>query len=363
MDMRPHDRKTRTAAFASLPYLTPELPGVGGTLKREPDDFVVEEIAAYEPSGAGEHLFLWLEKRDLSADELLRHLARRLDVRSADIGMAGVKDRRAVTRQWISVPARCEANVAQIASDRVSVLKSARHGNKLRTGHLRGNRFSLVLRDVVDGAAERAKYIAEVVGRLGFPNYFGEQRFGHAEQTLQLGLDLISGRALPRSIPPAKRRFLLRMALSSVQSALFNAVLAARLTSGRLHRVLAGDVMQVAASGGPFVVEDRAVEQRRFDARETVITGPIFGPKMRAPQGDAAELEQGVLGDWGLTAADFTRYSQLTSGTRRPLLVWPTNLVVQASERDLRLDFELPCGSYATCLLREYMKSAAADGE
>ncbi len=153
------------------------------------------------------------------------------------------------------------------------------------------------------------------------------------------------------------------MALSAVQSALFNAVLAARLTGSRLHTVLAGDVMQVVASGGPFVVEDRAVEQPRFDARETVITGPIFGPKMRAPQGEAAEVEQAVLDDWGLAAADFTRFSQLTSGTRRPLLVWPTHLVVQPGEKDLRLDFELPSGSYATCLLREFMKSAEADGE
>jgi tRNA pseudouridine13 synthase len=363
MDTPSHDRKTRTAAFASLPYLTAELPGVGGTLKAQPDDFVVEEIAAYEPCGTGEHLFLWVEKRDVSGEELLRHVARRLGVRPADIGMAGVKDRRAVTRQWISIPARYEAHVAQITSDRVQPLRSARHGNKLRTGHLRGNRFSLVLRDVADGAADEAERTAEVIGRLGFPNYFGEQRFGQAEQTLQLGLDLIGGRASVSSIPHAKRRFLLRMALSAVQSALFNAVLAARLTGGRLHTVLPGDVMQVVESGGPFVVEDRAAEQRRFDARETVITGPIFGPKMRAPQGETAELERAVLDDWGLTAADFTRFSQLTSGTRRPLLVWPTNLIVEAGERDLRLDFELPSGSYATCLLREFMKSAAVDGE
>ncbi len=369
MDRDTNDRKTRAAAFASLPYLTAELPGVGGMLKCEPRDFKVEEIAAYEPSGAGEHLFLWVAKWDLSGEDLLLFLARRLRIRRADIGMAGLKDRRAMTRQWISVPARCEAEAAQIACDHVRVLRSARHGNKLRTGHLRGNRFSILIRGVVDGSLERATRIAEVVGRLGFPNCFGDQRFGHADSTLQLGLDLITGRTTPAAIPPAKRRFLLRMALSSVQSALFNAVLAARITSGRLHTVLAGDVMQVVASGGPFVVEDRAVEQQRFDARETVITGPMFGPKMRAPQEEVAELERAALDDWGLTAADFTRFPQLTSGTRRPLIAWPTNLVVEAVDKNLRLDFELFSGCYATCLLREFMKapatneSSVADGQ
>ncbi len=362
MDMRPHDRKTRTAAFASLPYLTPELPGVGGTLKREPDDFVVEEIAAYEPSGAGEHLFLWLEKRDLSADELLRHLARRLDVRSADIGMAGVKDRRAVTRQWISVPARCEANVAQIASDRVSVLKSARHGNKLRTGHLRGNRFSLLLRDVVDGAAER-----EIHRRGRWPFRISELLRGAAVRPR--GANAATGPRSDQWTCVAPFDSACQTAILAADGAVFRAVGPVQRGARRTahQRPLAhGAGRRCDASGS----ERRAVCGGRSGRR----TAPLrrsrngdHGTDLRAqdahPQGDAAELEQGVLDDWGLTAADFTRYSQLTSGTRRPLLVWPTNLVVQASERDLRLDFELPCGSYATCLLREYMKSAAADGE
>jgi tRNA pseudouridine13 synthase len=363
MDTKPDDRRQQVADFDDLPYLTADLPGTGGAIKEQPEDFVVEEIPAYEPCGTGEHLFLWVEKRDVSGDELVRHIARRLAVSPRDLGVAGVKDRRATTRQWISVPARCEVALDRVADERIRVLRAARHGNKLRTGHLRGNRFEIRVRNVADDAATRAELIADVIRRLGFPNYFGAQRFGHEQQTLELGLDLIRGRVSPRSIPPAKRRFLLRMALSAVQSALFNAVLGARLRSGRLHTVLPGDVMQVTASGGPFVAEDPAIEQPRFDARETVISGPMFGPKMRAPQGEAAELERAVLVDWQLEAADFARFPELTSGTRRPLLAWPTNLVVQAGDGDLRLDFELPSGSYATCLLREFMKSTAAEAD
>ncbi len=347
--------------FDRLPYLTADLPGVGGTLKEQPEDFVVEELPAYEPSGAGEHLFLWLEKRDVAGEDLLRHLARRLAILSQDIGMAGVKDRRAITRQWVSVPARCEPTIAQIDSDQIRVLRAARHGNKLRTGHLRGNRFSIRVRNASEAAADRATRVAEAIGRLGFPNYFGAQRFGQEQQTLQLGLDLVSGKASSRSIAPARRRFLLRMALSAVQSALFNAVLAARLREGGLFRVLPGDVMQVVASGGQFVVHDVVVEQQRFDARETVLAGPLFGPKMIAAEGEAASREQGVLAEWNLTPADFTRFAKLTSGTRRPLIVWPGNLSIRAEESDLRIDFELPSGSYATSLLRGIHEISAAD--
>jgi tRNA pseudouridine13 synthase len=359
MDTQPGDRERPAGDFDSLPYLTAELPGVGGTLKHEPGDFVVEEISAYEPCGAGEHLFLWIEKRDVSGEDLLRHVARRLAISSGDVGMAGIKDRRAITRQWISVPARCEPLAGQIETERIRVLRAVRHGNKLRTGHLRGNRFSIRVRDVAKDAADRSARIAEVIDRLGFPNYFGAQRFGREQETLQLGLDLLSGKASPRSIPASRRRFLLRMALSAVQSALFNSLLAARLETGRLHTVLAGDVMQVTASGGQFVVEDEATEQTRFDARETVVTGPIFGPNMRAPRGAADESERAVLAEWNLSTADFTRIPKLTSGTRRPLIVWPANLKVHAEEAVLRVEFELSSGSYATSLLREFMKSRA----
>jgi len=359
METPPSNRAKPGGNFDSLPYLTVDLRGVGGTLKQKPDDFVVEEIPAYEPCGEGEHLFLWVEKQDVSGEDLLRHVARRLGIASGDIGMAGIKDRRAITRQWISVPARCEPLAPRIETERIGVLRAARHGNKLRTGHLRGNRFSIRVRDVTEGAADRAARIAEVIVRLGFPNYFGPQRFGDEGQTLQLGLALLAGRVSPRSIPAPRRRFLLRMALSAVQSALFNSVLATRLETGRLHTVLAGDVMQVAASGGPFVVDDQGAEQRRFDARETVVTGPIFGPNMRAPQGKANECEHAVLAEWNLSAADFFRFPKLTSGTRRPLIAWPGNLAIQPEDTALRVDFDLGSGCYATSLLREFMKSPA----
>lgn len=341
---------------SDLPYLTAELPGTGGTLKAEPEDFAVEELPAYEPSGEGEHLFLWIEKRNVSADELLRHLARTLDVPRSTIGTAGIKDKRAVTRQYVSVPRGCEGRLPQAATDSISVLKAAPHGNKLRAGHLRGNRFSILVRDVDEAAAERGGAIAAQLAELGVPNYYGEQRFGIDNQTLQTGLDLLSGAKQPRHLPRAKRKFLMRLSLSAVQAHLFNQALAERLARKTLHVVQAGDVMQVVESGGVFVAEEVAQEQPRLDAREIAVTGPMFGPKMKAPTGPVAETEQTVLQAFGLSPADFEKFPKLTRGTRRPYLIWPGDLTLQPEAGGLRLEFTLPPGSYATVLMREVMK-------
>lgn len=346
---------------ADLPYLTASIPGCGGTLKSDPEDFVVEELPAYEPSGEGEHLFLWVEKRDVAADDLVRHIADVMGFNKDDVGVAGMKDRRAVTRQYVSVPAACEDRLAAIDTDSIRVLSSSRHGNKLRTGHLRGNHFEITLRDVnCRTDCQSVRQMADTSSTQGFPNYYGEQRFGIDGETLTLGLDLLTGRRKPRAIPHRQRRFLLRLALSSVQSALFNEILAQRLQDGLLHTVLAGDVMQVRASGGPFVADEVSVEQTRFDAGETVITGPMFGPKMRRPIGPAAEWEMEMLDRFDLTREHFSAWKRLLPGTRRPLLAFASGLAIEQTGSDLRLVFSLDRGVYATTLLREFQKSPAS---
>jgi tRNA pseudouridine13 synthase len=151
-------------------------------------------------------------------------------------------------------------------------------------------------------------------------------------------------------------RFLRRLALSSVQSALFNRYLAARLDDGFLQRVLPGEVLQVCASGGPFVTDDVAREQARFAAREVVPAGPMFGPKMKATQDEAELREARLLEAAGVTLAQFAAQGKLTLGTRRANVVWPQELQAEAQDGDVRLTFTLPAGSYATCVLRELMK-------
>jgi tRNA pseudouridine13 synthase len=336
------------------PLLTQDLPGLGGRLKVELDDFEVEEIAAYEPSGEGEFLYLWLEKRDMGAEYFTRQLARRLDIGPGEVGMAGLKDRRAVTRQWVSVPAHAEAQLARLDGDGIKTLKVSRHTNKLRAGHLHGNRFRILLRDPSgDDAA-----LAALLQRLrdhGMLNYYGPQRFGRGGETLQLGLALLGGEK-----PPRLGSFLKKLALSAGQSALFNLYLGRRFADGLARRVLAGDVMAKLPFGGMFVAADVAVEQARFEARETMSAGPIFGRKTFPAAAEAAAREADVLGLLGLTPASFGGFGKLLQGTRRHNLVYVADLAAAREPAGLRFSFTLPAGSYATVLLREIMKSHVA---
>ena len=346
-----------------LPYLTPQLPGIGGMLKQIPEDFVVEEIPAYEPSGEGQHLFLWIQKRDLPHDVLLRRLSKTLEISVDDIGAAGIKDRRAVTRQYLSVPSECASRVSGLESDELHVLNTVLHGNKLRTGHLRGNRFNIFVRNVVPDASERAVSIAQILQQDGFPNYYGEQRFGHDGETLILGLDLLTGRKSPRDIPYQKRKFLLRLALSAVQSDLFNLALASRLRDGLLHTVLEGDVLEVIESGGKFVGEDPVSEQARLNQGELSVTGPMFGMKMLSPRGVSAERELHLLEESGLKLEHFGNYAQLLSGARRSFVVRPTDLTTTSFGDGIQFQFSLRSGVYATSLLREFLKNDRSDDD
>jgi tRNA pseudouridine13 synthase len=343
----------------------PAIPArLSGVLKASPADFVVEELPAYQPSGAGEHLFLRIEKTDLAAEMLNKHIAKTLGISTGDVGTAGLKDRRAITRQWVSVPAKKCPDPLALNTDRVQVLEHALHGNKLRTGHLVGNRFILGIRDLqaTDGqdvAAVVAGWTAaiETIRRVGFANYYGDQRFGRDGETLDLGYRLIRGSATPRDIPYSRRKFLLKLALSSVQSDLFNQALAMRIATGMIETVVAGDVMEVLASGGKFVVEDATVEQPRFEAGETMLTGPMYGLKMKAPTGQPAEWEQRLLDQAELSTAAFGGFGDLLSGTRRPYLVRCADLNLQLEANQLRMEFTLPPGAYATTLVELFCET------
>jgi len=339
-----------------FPCLTHDLPGIGGRLKTVPDDFVVEERLPFEPPGHGEHLFLWIEKRGVSHERLVRHIADSLRCSRRDVGTAGMKDRHAVTRQYVSVPAHCESRLSNVETDDIRLLTTTRNPRKLKTGKLRGNRFRVLLRGVDDDAFERAERIVAAIRQHGFPNYFGSQRFGVEGHTLQTGFDLLQGRKQPKDLPRARRRFLLRLSLSAVQSWLFNRGLASRLQDGLLLTVLAGDVMQVTASGGLFVAEDVSREQERLEAGAISVTGPIFGRKMRRPDGVPATRERELLEEFDLTADDWAGFRRLCPGTRRPFLVQPDDLDITRQAEGLQFEFSLPSGSYATVLLQEFMK-------
>jgi tRNA pseudouridine13 synthase len=185
------------------------------------------------------------------------------------------------------------------------------------------------------------------------PNFYGPQRFGRDGETLQMGLALLRGE---KSI---RNPFLKKLALSAAQSALFNHVLAQRLRDGLLRRVLPGDVMCKMPFGGMFIAVDLEAEQRRFDAREIVSAGPIFGRKTFAAKDEVAQREQAALTAFALGASSFDGFGKLLQGTRRHNLVYVPDLAAVVEGDGVRLSFTLPAGSYATVLLREIMKTEA----
>src|SRR6266566_2650468 len=177
----------------ALPYLTSNIPGIGGTLKTRPEDFFVQELPLYEPSGQGEHVYAEFQKIGLSTFDAIDRIGRALYVQSRDIGYAGLKDARAITRQIFSIPNTTEAAVMKLKIPNIEPLWAARHGNKLRLGHLAGNRFAIKVREVNPTDVVKLGPLLEVLRTRGMPNYFGEQRFGRREDNHLLGAALLRG--------------------------------------------------------------------------------------------------------------------------------------------------------------------------
>jgi tRNA pseudouridine13 synthase len=313
-----------------------------------PEDFRVDEIPLYAPSGEGSHTFVHVEKTGRTTEEIARELAHAAGVAARDVGYAGRKDRVAVTTQWFSVPGLDPAAALALNLRGARVLEAARHPHKLRTGHLRGNRFAMLVRGL-DGEAEpgaRAR-AAELV-RRGLPNRFGAQRFGREGDNAERGARVLRGEAAPRDRREA--RFL----LSALQAEIFNAVLAER--GDAYDRLEQGDVAVVHASGGLFVVEDVARESPRAEAFEISATGPIFGTRVLEPCGAPAERERAALAARGIVLEGLRAPRGIPlRGARRALRVRPEQLALESTPEGLRVEVVLPAGTFATVLLEELL--------
>ncbi|MBX3219635.1 MAG: tRNA pseudouridine(13) synthase TruD [Labilithrix sp.] len=337
-----------------------------GTIKLKPEDFVVDEIPAYEPSGEGSHLYVRIEKTNRTTDEVVKELARALRVDRRDIGVAGLKDKVGVTRQWLSVPAAdasFDDRVAALAIDGVAILERRRHGNKLKTGHLRGNRFAIVVRDIDPARVDDVVSALARIGEAGVPNAFGEQRFGRDGDTHERARAWLTGKERAPS-DPRLRRF----HFSALQSAIFNAVLEHRVADGSWDVPILGDLLKKEESGGIFVCTDVQLDRERARQGEVCPTGPIVGDRMRQPEADAFDLEQRISLPL-IEGIDLRRARSLGEGTRRPLRLrvaelshsfLDSSLHEAASSQDpadrhavcaMTVRFVLPKGAYATTVL------------
>jgi len=342
------------SALTGLPRWTRDVPPVEGRIKDSPDDFLVEEVPAYAPSGTGEHLYLWIEKRDLNTQDAVTRIARALGARADGAGYAGLKDKRAVTRQWLSFHHAATPDPQSLEVEGVRVLEVSRHVNKLRTGHLRGNHFVIRMADVPPEHDAHLSHALEQLARDGLPNSYGTQRFGTDARNLRQALAWIVEGGRPPNKP-----FLRKLFVSTLQSALFNVWLGERIGRGDYLRALEGDIMRKEETGGLFACTDVAVDQARLDAWEITATGPMFGARMRRAEGRAHELENELLARFGITDDHFARVERAGEGTRRPSRVRVTDVATRREGDDVVLDFTLPKGSYATVLLAELTKSDA----
>lgn len=367
-------------------YVTSDLPGVGGRLRESEEDFLVEEQPLYQPSGSGEHVYLFVEKRGLTTSQLVHAIARHFGVPREAVGYSGMKDKVAITRQVISIhtPGRTFESFPEIRNDRLKVLWADMHTNKLRLGHLKGNRFSIRIRGVTMTGVLAAQRVLRALQERGVPNFAGEQRFGSRLNNHRLGrllaqrewkglLDEMLGpdpafphlnaeaRALyargeysksldafpvamrheraalhalekgatperaVRAVDVTQRRFW----FTSLQSAVFNRCLSERLGAGLFDRCVAGDVAQKFENGACFRVGaveagDPALADRvrRFEISPS---GPIWGAKMMRAEGAVDERERGALSAEGLAERDLIeamrQLGESMGGARRPMRV------------------------------------------
>ncbi|KAF0220390.1 MAG: tRNA pseudouridine13 [Geobacteraceae bacterium] len=393
-------------------YLTADIPGTGGVIKETPEDFLVAEIPLYQPCGEGEHTYATIEKRGVTTLEAVRRIARAVNVSDRDIGYAGMKDAKGVTRQTVSIPRVAPERLLPLELPGVVVLSAIPHRNKLKLGHLAGNRFRIRVRGAAEDALERAEAVLAVLRVRGVPNCFGAQRYGAQGNSHLIGrallimdyksaVDAIIGdpakvnderwrsaieaylhgdleeslRLFPAHCRPERDMLqrlvkqpgsfekalhaihprLKKLYLSAFQSFLFDQVLEKRFDA--FDRVMAGDLAWKHDNGACFLVEDEGAEALRAEQIQISPTGPMFGYRMKLPQGKQLELEEELLRGEGLTPESFNLSGGMKlEGERRPLRVPLEEPRVTQDGAGLVLEFSLPKGSYATSVLREIMK-------
>lgn len=351
----------------------------------KPEDFIVEELPLYEPTGTGTHTYFAIRKRNLGTLEAINRIARELQVPSRDFGYAGLKDKHAVTTQVLSVEGVTPEQVSKIEQPDIEVLWAERHTHKLRVGHLRGNRFALTLHDIPHDTLPQVRTVMERLVTEGVPNRFGAQRFGNKNDSHLIGKALVKAewetvlhymltaealqvddvaRRMQRELArkPVERVItsiphrLRKLYLSAYQAYLFNCILEKRMP--HLGKLLEGDIAVKHSNGAPFLVPNPTIEQRRADMFEISPSGPIFGYKMRLPTGDVLTLETSLLADEEVRFEQFRKVVGIRlPGTRRPLRM-PIQLHgVSAADSNVgvRLSFTLPAGGYATVVVAELL--------
>ena len=339
--------------LALSPPRAVEAPRCRATMRRTPDDFIVEEQLGFAPSGAGEHVLLRVRKRDANTAWVARELATLAGVRPHDVGYAGLKDRHAVATQWFTVPGRRRpaARWSGLTGEGFEVLGAYAHSRKLPRGALEANRFTIVLRDL-SGDTSSLETQVQHAAQHGVPNYFGPQRFGRDLSNLTTLL------ALPAGRPPA------RFVLSAARSLLFNAALAARVAEGSWNRLRDGDRANLDGRNSVFAVPvvDAVLAQRAAEL-DLHPTGPLWGAGDPGVAGEVAAFEARVVEEFPEARAAILAAG--ADAARRPLRLAVRDLQFEWLEPGsaCRVCFSLRSGSFATAVIREWLDADGAPQE
>ena len=334
--------------------------------KQNRDDFVVTEIPLYEFCGEGEHIIIKFRKKDLTTWDAVQVFSEQLGCKSRDIGYAGLKDKNAMTIQHISVPKLCEEKIKTFNHENIKILETTNHNNKIRVGHLKGNRFFIRLKRVTLLDAKKIEEAVSKISTFGMPNYFGFQRFGIEGNNYQKGEAIVKGEL------KEKNRKLKQMYINAYQSFLFNSWLSKRIEISKLidafepkeifekislpldivkqmkkqtHplKIMTGDLMSHYPYGRIFYVENIEEEAEKFSKLDRVPTGLLCGKRVKQAEGLAQDIEK-----------EFD-VKMNEDGARRFAWVFPSEIETNYKEDKnwMELQFTLPKGSYATEFIAE----------
>lgn len=319
---------------------------LSGIIRSKASDFKVDEIASFSPSGAGEHVFLQIEKTGENSDWVAGLLAKIADVPKRDVSFAGMKDRHAITTQWFSVQlAGKEAPDWQVQlPDSIQIQQQTRHNKKLRRGALKGNRFSLIIRDV-NGDLEFARALCEKIDTNGVPNYYGEQRFGHGLYNLKSAENWF---AAGFKLKSRQKRSLF---LSASRSWIFNHILSKRVEQGTWNQAQAGDVFMLNGTQSCFADDADPQLATRTNQQDIHPTGALWGEGKYLATAGVALLEQQIADELNHLASGLITHR--LKHQRRSLRLLVNDFEYDLTDREMSLRFALPAGSFATVVLRE----------
>ncbi|MCJ8273423.1 MAG: tRNA pseudouridine(13) synthase TruD [Psychrosphaera sp.] len=328
----------------SLSYLHGK-PAANGDIRTEDADFIVEEVLGFELSGEGEHVCLFIEKQGENTIYVAKHFVKISGARYRVVCYTGLKDRHGITRQWFSVavPVKTTIDFSPLESDTIRIVKQTRHLKKLRTGCHRLNKFSIVVRNIDDLADVQARI--EQIKLQGVPNYFGSQRFGHSGNNLNLAKRMFGGEEI-------RDRKLRGLVISAARSLLFNLLVSQRVKQQRFSQPIDGDIFRLSGTRSFFTEAMSDTLLARLAEGDIQIAASLPGDGDWLTKHDALAFEQQVLSEYQSWVDGLIELRVKVDC--RPIKLEGANLSMQVlNEHSIRLDFDLPTGSFATALLRE----------